>query len=382
MSPGKTNYSKKSKSDFVAGTLDQSILLLFLTLAGIGLVQVYSSSFIFATESRGDGLFFFKKQLLVIAISFFFLISTAYFPFKWIQKLTPFFWMINVFLILMTLIPGIGVKAGGATRWLSMPMGFRLQPSELLRVTLPLFFAYILTMDREKLGQWKWPTLVSLFGIPLLLLLRQPDFGSFAILILVLVTMLVAFGLPWKYILASGGGMLVGFFMLIWSVPYRRARLLSYLDPWSEGANSGFQLIQSLLGFRSGGLTGVGLGQGQAKLLFLPEAHTDFTLAVLGEEIGFIGVFLVLSLFGFLIHRGFQISLRASTEFERATVLGLILSFTFSVFVNVGVALGLLPTKGLALPFLSYGGSSIIVLGILFGLILNIRRRIKVWNKK
>lgn len=373
---------RKKKSESSAGVLDQSILLLFLTLAGIGLVQVYSSSFIFATESRGDGLFFFKKQLLVIAVSLLVLVATAYIPFCYIEKLTPLLWIGNVTLIILTLIPGIGVKAGGASRWLSMPMGFRLQPSELLRVTLPLFFAYVLTMDREKLGQWKWPCIASFFGIPLLLLLRQPDFGSFAILLLVLVTMLIAFGLPWKYILVSGVSMAVGFFFLIWEVPYRKARLLSYLDPWSEGAHSGFQLIQSLLGFRSGGLTGVGLGQGQAKLLFLPEAHTDFTLAVLGEEMGFIGLFLVLSLFGILIHRGFQISLRANTEFERATVLGLVLSFTFSVFINVGVALGLLPTKGLALPFLSYGGSSIIVLGILFGLILNIRRRIKVWSKK
>jgi cell division protein FtsW len=372
----------RKREEFSPGTLDQSILLLFLTLAGIGLVQDYSSSFIFATESRGDGLFFFKKQLLVIAISFIFLIGVAYFPFKWIEKLAPFFWIANVILILFTLTPGLGIRAGGASRWLPMPLGFRLQPSELLRITLPLFFAYMMTVDREKFGQWKWPALISFFGLPLLLLLKQPDFGSFAILLLVLVTMLIAFGLPWKYILASGGGMAVGFFLLIWSVPYRKARLMSYLDPWSEGAQSGFQLIQSLLGFRSGGLTGVGLGQGQAKLLFLPEAHTDFTLAVLAEEMGFIGLFLVLSLFGFLIYRGFQISLRANTEFEKATVLGLILSFTFSVFVNVGVALGLLPTKGLALPFLSYGGSSIIVLGILFGLILNIRRRIKVWNKK
>ncbi len=374
--------SKKKNAEFVHGTLDQSILLLFLTLAGIGLVQVYSSSFIFATESRGDGLFFFKKQLLVIAVSFLILVGTAYFPFRWIEKLAPAFWLLNVVLIILTLMPGIGVKAGGASRWLSLPMGFRLQPSELLRVTLPLFFAYVLTMNRERFGQWKWPAIISFFGIPLLLLLKQPDFGSFAILLLVLVTLLVAFGLPWKYILVSGVSMIVGFFFLIWEVPYRKARLLSYLDPWSEGAQSGFQLIQSLLGFRSGGLTGVGLGQGQAKLLFLPEAHTDFTLAVLGEEMGFVGLLLVLSLFGFLIHRGFQISLRANSEFERATVLGLILSFTFSVFVNVGVALGLLPTKGLALPFLSYGGSSIIVLGILFGLILNIRRRIKVWSKK
>ena len=155
---------------------------------------------------------------------------------------------------------------------------------------------------------------------------------------------------------------------------------MSYLDPWSEKNQAGFQLIQSLLGFRSGGLTGVGLGQGQAKLFFLPEAHTDFTLAVLGEETGFIGVAIVLSLFAFLIYRGFQIALRANTVFEKSAVLGLILAFTYSSFVNVGVALGLLPTKGLALPFLSYGGSSIIVMGILFGLILNVRRRITNWK--
>lgn len=364
------------------GILDQSVLLLFLTLAGIGLVQVYSSSFIFATESRGDGLFFFKRQLTVIGISFIALVLAAYFPWKWIEKLTPTFWFLNSVLLLITLIPGLGVKAGGASRWIGMPAGFRLQPSELLRVTLPLFFAYLLVMKREKLGKHKWTIIFSTFAIPMFLLLKQPDFGSFAILLLVLLTLLVAFGLQWRYIIAGATLTIVGFFILIWESAYRRARLMSYLDPWSEQNQSGFQLIQSLLGFRSGGLTGVGLGQGQSKLFFLPEAHTDFTLAVLAEEMGFIGLFLVLSLFGMLIYRGFQISLRANTEFEKATVLGLILSFTYSVFVNVGVALGLLPTKGLALPFLSYGGSSIIVMGILFGLILNVRRRISTWAKR
>ncbi len=362
------------------GPLDQSILLLFITLAGIGLVQVYSSSFIFATESRGDGLFFFKKQLFLIALSCLALFGSAYIPWKWIEKLSPVLWFATIGLLLLTVIPGVGVKAGGASRWLSMPLGFRLQPSELMKITLPLYFATLLSSPLNFLGQWRWPAIIVTLGLPFMILLSQPDFGSFAILLLVTLTLLVAFGLRWSYLIVSMIMTVIAFIFLILESPYRRARLMSYLDPWSEKNQAGFQLIQSLLGFRSGGLTGVGLGQGQAKLFFLPEAHTDFTLAVLGEETGFIGVAIVLSLFAFLIYRGFQIALRANTVFEKSAVLGLILAFTYSSFVNVGVALGLLPTKGLALPFLSYGGSSIIVMGILFGLILNVRRRITNWK--
>ncbi|MDZ4662105.1 MAG: putative lipid II flippase FtsW [Pseudomonadota bacterium] len=364
------------------GPLDQILLLLFLTLTGIGLVQVFSTSFIFATESHGDGMFFLKKQLMFTVLAFIALFVCAYFPWKWFERLAPLLWIVCALLLLATFVPGVGVKAGGASRWIGLPFGFRLQPSELMKVALPFYFSYLLVHPMEWLGKHRWTFRILSLFLPLGILLFQPDFGSFAVMLMVLILLLVAFGLRWSYIITATISTSLLFFILIMESPYRRARLFSYLDPWSERNQSGFQLIQSLLSFRSGGLAGVGLGQGQGKLFFLPEAHTDFTLAVLGEELGFCGVFIVLSLFGFLIYRGFQIALRASSEFERSVALGLIMIFSLSVFVNVGVALGILPTKGLALPFLSYGGSSLITLGIIFGLLLNIRRRINHWAKR
>ncbi|MGE3757541.1 MAG: FtsW/RodA/SpoVE family cell cycle protein, partial [Pseudobdellovibrionaceae bacterium] len=164
------------------------------------------------------------------------------------------------------------------------------------------------------------------------------------------------------------------FYILVMSVPYRRARVLGFLDPWSDPESKGFQVIQSMLSFHSGGLTGVGLGQGQGKLFFLPEAHTDFTLAVLGEEMGFVGFILLMFLYGFIVFKGFQIAIRTGSPFRKAVALGLTMTFALTVFINVGVVLGILPTKGLTLPFLSYGGSSLLTKSLMFGFLLAIER--------
>jgi cell division protein FtsW len=170
---------------------------------------------------------------------------------------------------------------------------------------------------------------------------------------------------------------LPAFYVLVMSVPYRRARVLAFLDPWADPDQKGFQVIQSMLSFSSGGIFGAGLGQGQGKLFFLPEAHTDFTMAVLGEEIGFIGFISVMALYGFIVVRGFQIALKTENTFRRALALGITITFAFSVFINAGVVMGLLPTKGLTLPFLSYGGSSLVALSLVLGLLLNIEKSLE-----
>jgi cell division protein FtsW len=170
--------------------------------------------------------------------------------------------------------------------------------------------------------------------------------------------------------------MVPAFYLLVMRVPYRRARVLAFMDPWADPEQKGFQVIQSMLSFHSGGVTGAGLGQGQGKLFFLPEAHTDFTLAVMGEEIGFIGVVLVLALYGYVVMRGFQIAIRCENPFRKALALGISMTFALSIFINCGVVMGLLPTKGLTLPFLSYGGSSLMTLCLMFGLLLNIEKNL------
>ncbi|UXR64431.1 putative lipid II flippase FtsW [Bdellovibrio bacteriovorus] len=352
--------------------LSSSLFLAIITLLGIGLVQVYSSSFIFAIESYGDGLFFFKRQLIFAVLAMAVLVGTIHIPFRYIEKHGWLLWLAATFGILATFIPGLGVRVGGAIRWIQLPFGVRFEPGELLKIAFSIGFASLLCRQENFLGRVKWHWLILALIAPLGLLLKQPDFGTFAIILMVGVTLLFAFGLQWKYIAGAIAVMIPAFYFLVMSVPYRRARVLAFLDPWADPAQKGFQVIQSMLSFHSGGLTGAGLGQGQGKLFFLPEAHTDFTLAVLGEEMGFIGFILILALYGFVVFRGMQIAVKAEEPFKRALALGLSVTFGLSVFINAGVVMGLLPTKGLTLPFLSYGGSSLVSLCFMFGLILNI----------
>ncbi|MBX3016745.1 MAG: putative lipid II flippase FtsW [Bdellovibrionaceae bacterium] len=346
-----------------------------MTLLGMGLVQVYSSSYIYATESFGNGLLFFQKQAFFVLLSFLTMLFFARVNFELLRKWGWTMWLVAAAGVALTLIPGLGVRVGGAHRWLAMPLGFRLEPSEFLKVLLPLFLATLCI--RPLTGMARMPLgflLVSLFA-PFALLLLQPDFGSFTLMTFVMMAFLFVFGLKWRYIFAGLATALPAFYFLVMAVPYRRARVMSFLDPWSDPEQAGFQVIQSLLSFSSGGATGVGLGQGQGKLFFLPEAHTDFTLAVLGEETGFVGFFIVMSLYAFLIFRGLRIAARSEDNFIRSLATGLTTLFAMNVFINVGVALGLLPTKGLTLPFMSYGGSSLVAMGILFGLLLNLERQ-------
>nr|BFD60714.1 putative lipid II flippase FtsW [Bdellovibrio sp. CKG001]BFD64128.1 putative lipid II flippase FtsW [Bdellovibrio sp. HM001]BFD68320.1 putative lipid II flippase FtsW [Bdellovibrio sp. HAGR004] len=352
--------------------LSSSLFLAIITLLGIGLVQVYSSSFIFAIESYGDGLFFFKRQLIFAVLAMGILIGTIHIPFRYIEKYGWALWLAATLGVLATFVPGLGVRVGGAIRWIQLPFGVRFEPGELLKIAFSVWFASLLCRQENFLGRVKWHWLILAMIAPLGLLLKQPDFGTFAIILMVGVTLLFAFGLQWKYIAAAVAVLIPAFYFLVMSVPYRRARVLAFLDPWADPAQKGFQVIQSMLSFHSGGLTGAGLGQGQGKLFFLPEAHTDFTLAVLGEEMGFVGFVLILALYGFVVFRGMQIAVKAEEPFKRALALGLSVTFGLSVFINAGVVMGLLPTKGLTLPFLSYGGSSLVSLCFMFGLILNI----------
>jgi cell division protein FtsW len=214
--------------------------------------------------------------------------------------------------------------------------------------------------------------------IPVALLLKQPDFGSSVIFFLVGIAMLFCFGLPWGYLLSAAIASIPLFYVFVMRVGYRRQRVLAFLNPWADPANGGFQVIQSLLSFHAGGLFGAGLGKGQAKLFFLPEAHTDFILAVLGEETGFVGLVFVLLLFAWLVLRGIQISVRCSEPFGRRLAVGMSCLIGFQAIINAGVAMGLLPTKGLTMPFLSYGGSSLIAVSLACGVLINIHRRERV----
>jgi cell division protein FtsW len=353
-------------------SLNSGLCLAIMALLGIGVVQVYSSSYIFAIESYGDGLFFFKRQLAFSILAFAVLLGMTRIPFKWIDQFGWTMWIIGSLGVLATFIPGVGVRVGGALRWLNLPFGLRFEPAELLKISSVFVFATLLTKNDGLFKRMHWSVISFILIAPMLLLLKQPDFGSFAIIIAVGLGLLFAFGLQWRYIFSALAVIIPVFYFLVMNVPYRRARILSFLDPWADPAQKGFQVIQSMLSFHNGGFLGTGLGQGQGKLFFLPEAHTDFTLAVLGEEMGFIGVTVILLLYGFVIFRGFQIAFKTEDLFNRTVALGFSLVFALSVFINAGVVMGLLPTKGLALPFLSYGGSSLVTQCFMFGILLNL----------
>ncbi len=356
------------KTKFLSSSLFLSIVALF----GIGLVQVYSSSYIFATESYGDGLYFFKRQMMFTVLAGFALVVATQIPFEIYRKWSWALWPIAFVLVGATFIPGLGVRVGGAARWLQLPLGLRFEPSELLKIAFSFLFASLVCRHQNHLRKVKWGWIFLMLTVPIALLLKQPDFGSFVIISLVAVALLFTIGLNLKWLVASAVAAIPILYFVVWHSPYRRARVQAFLDPWSDPAQKGFQVIQSMLSVHSGGLTGQGLGQSQGKLFFLPEAHTDFTMAIFSEEMGFLGLVAILGLYIFVIFRGFQIALKTADQFKKILVLGLVLTFAISVFINVGVVMGLLPTKGLTMPFLSYGGSSLLILSFLFGTILNI----------
>lgn len=354
--------------------LDRGILLATMFLIGLGLVQVYSSSYIFATEIYQDGLFFFRKQLVFAVFAMIILFAVGLLPWKVNERLGWMAFVLATIGIILTFVPGIGVKVGGSHRWITMPLGLRFEPGELLRVSYPIVMASLIAQfTKDELGKL-WFAKLALCILPLGLLLKQPDFGTFVICVALGYLLLFSFGLRWRIMLASVLVCIPVLIGLMLAAPYRVARLQSFLNPWADPSEKGFQVIQSLLSFYSGGVTGVGLGLGQGKLFFLPEAHTDFTLAVLGEEMGFVGFFFILLLFGFVVFRGFQIALHSFRYKERAVALGLSLIIAFSVLINVAVTLGLSPTKGLTFPLLSYGGSSLICTALALGWLLSLER--------
>lgn len=362
----------KSQNSFNLKFLSSSLFVSLFALLGIGLVQVYSSSYIFAIESYNDGLYFFKKQAIFTVLGLMALMLATQIPFEKIRKYGWTMWLVAFLGVCATFIPHVGVKVGGAQRWLQLPMGFRFEPSEFLKIAFSFLFASLVCRHQNYLKNIKWGWLFIMITAPLAVLLKQPDFGSFAIICLVGVALLYIQGLNIKWLIAAGLGSLPALYLIVWNVPYRRARVQAFLDPWSDPAQKGFQVIQSMLSVHSGGLTGQGLGQGQGKLFFLPEAHTDFTMAVLGEELGFIGIFGILALYGFVVFRGYQIAMKTEDTFKKILSIGLSTTFALSVFINTGVVMGLLPTKGLTMPFLSYGGSSLIIFCFMFGILLNV----------
>ena len=344
-----------------------------------GLIMVYSSSFIYAQERTGDGFAFIKKQLIFATLGFGAMLVAARIPYrKWADWAYPVAG-IAVAMLAVVLVPGVGTRVLGAQRWLRLgPVS--IQPAEIAKFAMILFVARQLERKTPAIRRFV-PGVLANFIMPMpamLLLLIQPDFGSTVMITGVIFIMMFLAGVPKRYLggIAGLGGFAAS--ALILGSSYRRARLMTFLDPWQDPLGKGFQVLQSMLGVHNGSIFGVGLGNGKEKLFYLPEAHNDFIFAVIGEELGFIGILAVILAFCFFIYRGLKIASECWEErhdrFGALAATGITLALGLQAFVNMGVVLGLLPTKGLTLPFISYGGSALVVDLFAIGILLNISK--------
>ena len=357
---------------------DMIVLMMAVILTCFGVVMVYSASSVMAAKKYHDGFYFLKRQSIFALLGFCGMALAMHIDYHfWKKWAVPIFFACFI-LLLLVFMPGIGGSAKGASRWIRLP-GFNLQPSEMAKVALIIYMAYSLDKRQDKLKQFMsgfFPYLLIL-GVFIAVLLGQHDMGAALTMFAVAIVMLFAAGTKVQYILGMGLVALPGVCFLILTEAYRMRRITAFLDPWKDPTNAGFQIIQSWLALGTGGIFGQGLGEGKQKLFYLPEAHTDFILSVLGEEMGFVGVIVIASMFLVLVQRSIRVALAAEDNFGRFLAFGIAVLLGLEAFINMAVVTGMLPTKGLALPFLSYGGSSLIISLFAVGILLNVSTRMR-----
>lgn len=354
-------------------TYDVHLLFAVLFLVGIGIVMVYSASSAVALKRYGSDFYFLKKQALFSLLGIVALVVCSHVPYRVYRVLTYPLLLLALVLLIAVLVTGLGITAGGSTRWLRLgPLSF--QPAEAARLALIVYLAYSLSKKQEGLrtlsiGFVPHLLMLALFAVPLLM---QPDFGSVVILGVLAWLMMFVAGVPLRYLLGALLALLPAAYFLMITATYRIKRLLSFLDPWQYPQGEGYQIIHSLMAFGTGGMWGAGIGNGYQKLFYLPEPHTDFIFAVIGEELGFWGVMFILGLYTLVIWRGIRIACRCQESFGMLMATGITAAVGLQVSINIGVALGMLPTKGLTLPFLSYGGTSLLLNMACIGMLMNI----------
>ncbi|HEU4345801.1 MAG TPA: putative lipid II flippase FtsW [Candidatus Binatia bacterium] len=356
--------------------VDKWIVLAVAGLLALGITMVLSTSYLYSQERFTDGTYFFRKQLLAVGAGLVGLVVCSLLPAPTYRRLAyPLLGLTFVILVLV-LIPGIGVARGGARRWLMLP-GFAFQPAELAKLAIVLYLAHSMARKEENIQTFSIGVLPHLLiaGAVSGLLLLEPDFGTVLILGVLLYMMLFVGGARISHLLATGVMALPLLVYVILTAEYRLRRLLTFLDPWRDPSSSGFQVIQSLIAFGSGQLWGRGLGESRQKLFYLPEAHTDFVFSVIGEELGLLGAVAVLALFGTVIARGLRLTARIEEPFEQYLAFGLTVLLGLQALIHMGVVMGLMPTKGLVLPFISYGGSAMVVNLMEAGILLGLSRR-------
>ena len=355
--------------------MDHTLLIVTITLALVGLVMVFSASAVVAGNRFHDSGYFLKRQLAWLTFGFLLLHLASHIDYVWWKRLSiPLLGLITVLLV-MVLIPSFGVAAKGARRWLRLgPIS--MQPAEMVKLVTVIYLASYLTKKEDRITIFSSGLLPVLIVVGLLsgLVLLEPDLGTVVVMGLVTVGLLFLGGARTSHLLMLGLCTVPVVLVLVLGSSYRRQRLMTFLAPWKDASDAGFQITQSFLAFGSGGPFGVGLGEGKQKLFFLPEAHTDFVLALVGEELGLVGTGAIILLFALFVVRGFQIAARARMPFGRYLGMGITLLIGIQALVNACVVTGMVPTKGLTLPFVSYGGSSLVISLLGVGILLNISR--------
>jgi cell division protein FtsW len=355
---------------------DYLLFMLVIVLLGLGVVMVYSASAILATDRFGDAHFFLKKQLFwaVLGLCVMWAVMAVDYR-RWRPLVSPLLALAFVLLVLV-LVPPFGQSINGTRRWLRWGP-FSVQPTELAKLVLVVYLADFLARRQAVIGSlWRGvlPPLVVTGGVAGLVLL-QPDLGSAVAIVGVVLCMIFVAGARLAHLGLIGALAVPVVVLAVFSASYRLRRILTFMDPWADPRGAGFQIIQSYLALGSGGVVGRGLGESKQKLFYLPEPHTDFIFAILGEELGFVGAVLTVSLFGLLLWRGIRVGLRVADPFGALLAFGVTALLATQAVVNLGVVVGLFPTKGLPLPFVSSGGSALLVAMAAVGLLLNVSQR-------
>jgi cell division protein FtsW len=354
----------------------RDIVVPVLVLVGIGLLMVYSSTALMSTKKYGSSFHYLWNHLFTVFAGLITMFVLAKVDYRKFRPLVIVFLVFSLILLVLVFVPGIGISANGARRWIRLwPNTF--QPSELVKITLVIFLADYMSKNIHRMKEFRFGILIPA-GVMLLfqlIIILQPDFGAVMSIGILTTCLLILGGARLRYIWGGALLSLPLIYLLIFSVPYRKRRIMAFLDPWQDPFDSGFQLVQSFIAFGRGSIFGVGIGESKQKLFFLPEVHTDFIFSLIGEEIGLIGVLAVVGLFVWLFIKGVMIANRTADPFSYYLAFGLTMMISCQALINFYVTTGLMPTKGLPLPFISYGGSALLNNMAAMGILINISRR-------
>jgi cell division protein FtsW len=347
-------------------------LIIIATLVLIGCLFVYSSSSVYALERFGSPLFFIKRQLMGVSLGLIALCLGRIIPLSFIRNSAPFLFIGSLILVLMTLFPQFSRTIHGSSRWLSYG-GFSFQPSELLKITLLFYVAYFLEKKSFKSGiPFKsWITFCALFALMCIALLKQPDFGMTVTLLFTTITLFFCSHAQIKHIIITFLALGISATGLILFRPYRLQRVLTFLNPWQDPKGAGFQIIQSLIAIGSGNWLGTGIAHSRQKFFYLPMQHTDFIFSIIAEETGLIGCIFLITLFVLLLYFGIKIAHQLNNIFSTLVTLGFMILIHLQAVMNMAVATGLAPTKGVGMPFISYGNTSLVCYLFMIGIIIN-----------